>query len=178
MAPGGNDRLHLLGPIDTASSCLRSARGSVVSWGTMLQARRLQVRFPMRLLDFFNLPNPSSRIMALGSTQPLTEMSIRNLPGGKGRSAHKAGNLTAICEPLVGASTSHNSMGLHGLLRFFLRCLRFGDKDCLYRLGHHIRLLTQRRGQSILRNVVSNKIRAWIMHRKLTILTIKSAYYQ
>jgi hypothetical protein len=31
---------------------------------------------------FFNLPNPSSRTMALGSTQPLTEMSTRNLPEG------------------------------------------------------------------------------------------------
>jgi hypothetical protein len=31
--------------------------------------------------------------MALGSTQPLIEMSTRNLPGGKGRSAHKADNL-------------------------------------------------------------------------------------
>jgi hypothetical protein len=32
---------------------------------------------------FFNVPNPSSRTMALGSTQPLTEMSTRNLPRGK-----------------------------------------------------------------------------------------------
>jgi hypothetical protein len=39
--------------------------------------------------------------MALGSTQPLTEMSTRNLPGGKGLPASKAGNLTAICEPSV-----------------------------------------------------------------------------
>jgi hypothetical protein len=31
---------------------------------------------------FFNLPNPSSRTMAVGSTQPLTEMSTKNLPGG------------------------------------------------------------------------------------------------
>jgi hypothetical protein len=37
--------------------------------------------------------------MAVGSTQPLTEMSNRNLPGGKGRPARKADNLTAICEP-------------------------------------------------------------------------------
>jgi hypothetical protein len=36
--------------------------------------------------------------MALGSTQPLTEMSTRNLPG---RPACKADNLTAICEPIV-----------------------------------------------------------------------------
>jgi hypothetical protein len=39
--------------------------------------------------------------MALGSTQPLTEMSIRNIPGGKGRPARKADNLTTICEPIV-----------------------------------------------------------------------------
>jgi hypothetical protein len=39
--------------------------------------------------------------MALGSTQPLTEMSTRNLPGINGRPALKADNLTAICEPLV-----------------------------------------------------------------------------
>jgi hypothetical protein len=44
--------------------------------------------------------NPSSRTMALGSTQLLTEMSIRNLPGGKGRPARKI-DLTAICDPIV-----------------------------------------------------------------------------
>jgi hypothetical protein len=59
--------------------------------------------------------------MALGSTHPLTEMSTRNIPGDKGRPARKADNLTAICEPTVeenvGASTSHNPMGLHGLLQ-------------------------------------------------------------
>jgi hypothetical protein len=53
-------------------------------------------------------------------TQPLTEMSIRNLPGVKGRQAHKADNLTAICEPIVlkymGGSMSHSPMGLRGLL--------------------------------------------------------------
>jgi hypothetical protein len=39
--------------------------------------------------------------MVLGSTQPLTEMITRNLPGGKGRPTRKADNLTAICEPIV-----------------------------------------------------------------------------
>jgi hypothetical protein len=40
--------------------------------------------------------------MALGSTQSLTEMSTRNLPGVKGgRPALEASNLTAICEPIV-----------------------------------------------------------------------------
>jgi predicted neuraminidase len=48
-----------------------------------------------------NWPNPSSRIMALRSTQALTEMSTRNLPGGKRWPARKADNLTAICVPIV-----------------------------------------------------------------------------
>jgi hypothetical protein len=39
--------------------------------------------------------------MALGSTQPLTELITKNLPGGKGRPERKADNLTAICEPIV-----------------------------------------------------------------------------
>jgi hypothetical protein len=47
---------------------------------------------------FFNLPNPFSRTMALGSSQPLTEMSSRNLPGSKGRPARKADNLL---QPIV-----------------------------------------------------------------------------
>jgi hypothetical protein len=62
---------------------MRGTRGSVVGWGNMSQAGRSRVRFTMRLLKFFNSPNPSSRTMALGSTQHVTEMSTRNLPGGK-----------------------------------------------------------------------------------------------
>jgi hypothetical protein len=34
-------------------------------------------------VDSFNLPNPLSRTIAVGSTQPLTEMNTRNLPGGQ-----------------------------------------------------------------------------------------------
>jgi hypothetical protein len=39
--------------------------------------------------------------MAQGSSQPLTEMSTRNFPGGKAQTSCKADNLTAICEPIV-----------------------------------------------------------------------------
>jgi hypothetical protein len=39
--------------------------------------------------------------MDLGSTQPPTEMSTRNIPGVKGRPTLKADNLTVICEPIV-----------------------------------------------------------------------------
>jgi hypothetical protein len=58
----------------------------------MLQTGRSPVQVPDKV-DFFNPFNPT---MALGSTQPLTEMSTRNLPW-----ARRADNLTAICEPIV-----------------------------------------------------------------------------
>jgi hypothetical protein len=44
---------------------------------------------------------PSSCSIALGSTQPLREISTRILPGGKEQPVFKADNLTAICEPAV-----------------------------------------------------------------------------
>jgi hypothetical protein len=66
----------------------------------MLQAGRSSVRDPDEV-NFFNLPNLSSHTMALGLTQPLTEMSTRNLPGGKKQPAHMADNLAAICVPNV-----------------------------------------------------------------------------
>jgi hypothetical protein len=47
------------------------------------------------------LNKASSRPMALGSTQPLTEMSTRNLTRGKGRPARRADNINEICEPIV-----------------------------------------------------------------------------
>jgi hypothetical protein len=58
--------------------------------------------------------------MALGSTQPLTEMSTRNLPGAKGWPAREVDNLSHLrvdCLENVGASTPHNPVGLHGLLQ-------------------------------------------------------------
>jgi hypothetical protein len=54
---------------------------------------------------------------ALRATQPLTEMSTRDPPGGKGRPVRKVDNLTANCLENVGASTSHKPMGLHGLVQ-------------------------------------------------------------
>jgi hypothetical protein len=56
---------------------------------------------PDDVIGFFNLPNPSSHTVALGSTQPLIKLSTRNLPGGKGWPMRKADNLTAICDPIV-----------------------------------------------------------------------------
>jgi hypothetical protein len=47
----------------------------------MLQAGRSRVQVLMRSLYFFNLPDPSRHTMTLRSTQPLTEMSTRNILG-------------------------------------------------------------------------------------------------
>jgi hypothetical protein len=55
---------------------------------------------PDEVIVFVNRPNPSSHTTALGSTQPPTEMTTRNLPGVKVRPARKF-DLTNICEPIV-----------------------------------------------------------------------------
>jgi hypothetical protein len=81
------------------SSSGKGACGSVVGWGT-LQDRWSSFRITDEA-DFFNLPNPSSRTITLGSTQPLTKMRTRNLPGGKKRPARRADNLAAIYEQNV-----------------------------------------------------------------------------
>jgi hypothetical protein len=67
--------------------------------------------------------------MVLVSTQPLTEMSTRNLPRDKGRPAGKADNLTANCVKNVGASTSHNPIVLHGLLQEWLYLSFYNPED-------------------------------------------------
>jgi hypothetical protein len=58
--------------------------------------------------------------MVLELTHPLTEMSTLNLPAGIGRPARKADlnrHLLADCQENVGAMTSHNPIGLHGLIQ-------------------------------------------------------------
>jgi hypothetical protein len=45
--------------------------------------KELNFTLDSKIVQIFNLPNTSSRTMAPGMTQPLTEMSTRNLPGSK-----------------------------------------------------------------------------------------------
>jgi hypothetical protein len=54
-------------------------RGDAVDWSTVLQVGRSRVRFPMVSLEFFI---HSGRTMALGLSQPLTEMSTRYISWG------------------------------------------------------------------------------------------------
>jgi hypothetical protein len=119
-APGTHSKGAWMGP-RTGLDTVEERRtlllpGSVVRWGTMLQTGRLPVlESRSKWIFFINLPNPSSRTMALWLNQPLTEMSTRYLPGGKKRPACRADKLAAICEPNVwnvGVSTSRNPNGL------------------------------------------------------------------
>ena len=62
----------------------------------MLQTGGSRVRFPMVPLGVFHLLKPFGRTMALGSSQPLTEMSTRDVSWG----VKAAGvGLTALSPP-------------------------------------------------------------------------------
>jgi hypothetical protein len=91
------------------------AHRSVIGWGTMLQAWRLRVRVPMRWI-FFNLPNPSSRTMALGfdtacNRNEYQESSWGVKGGRRVRLTASPPSVSRLCRENVGASTSHNPYG-------------------------------------------------------------------
>jgi hypothetical protein len=91
---------------------------SLLVWGTALQAWRLRVRFPIGSLVFFTDFYPSGRTTALGSTQPLTEMSTTGISWGEGKGCRCVGLITlppslAKCLEIVGASTSWSPKGLY-----------------------------------------------------------------
>jgi hypothetical protein len=89
----------------------------------MLKAGRLRERDRERWIFFFNLSNTFSQTMALGSTQPLTEISTRSLLELKGgwrvRLTNVSPSVSRLSIQNVGASMSGNTMGHHGLLPFY-----------------------------------------------------------
>jgi hypothetical protein len=100
-----------------------------LAWGHYATSWKVASSCPGWGRFFFNLPNPSSRNMALGSTQPLAEMGTRDLSGGKrGRLTTLPPSVSRMSEN-VEASTSRNPKGLHGLYRdnftFTLSCIPY-----------------------------------------------------
>ena len=94
---------------------LRGVRGGAVGWGTAVQAGRSRVRFPMVSLEFFIDIILPATLWPWGSTQPLTEMSTRNIFWGLRRPVRRADNLTTFMCRLswnLGTSTSRNPQGL------------------------------------------------------------------
>jgi hypothetical protein len=100
----------------------------VMIWGTRQRSwlrhyatRRMFADSSTDEVDFFNLPNSSSSTMALMSTQPLTEMSTRTFREGKGdwrvRLTKLPPSVSRVSRENMGALTSHDPMGLHGLLQ-------------------------------------------------------------
>jgi hypothetical protein len=71
------------------NQCVIPESGHMVEWlRHYATSCKVVGSIPHQTIRFFN---PT---MALRSTQPLTEMSAKNLPGGKEWPAHKADNLT------------------------------------------------------------------------------------
>jgi hypothetical protein len=85
-------------------------------------SRKVACSFPNEVNGFFNSPNPTSCTMAMGLTQPLTKLSIRTIPEAKiSQSIRLTTSLPSVNwlsrKWNVGALTSHNPIGLQGLLR-------------------------------------------------------------
>jgi hypothetical protein len=76
---------------------LESKRSWMMHYAT---SRKVAVSIPDEVFGLLDWSNLSNYTVTLGLTQPLTEMSTRNLPGDKVRPAGKA-DITDICEPIV-----------------------------------------------------------------------------
>jgi hypothetical protein len=81
----------------------------VSEWGTRQRSslrhcatsQKVAGSIPVEITGYINLPNTSSRILALASTQPLTERSTVNLPGSRRWLERKADILITTCDPTV-----------------------------------------------------------------------------
>jgi hypothetical protein len=61
--------------------------------------------------------NPSGHTMTLGSTQPLTEMSIRNICWGQRRPLHTDDKLARSCADFIEILVASTSWSFKGLSR-------------------------------------------------------------
>jgi len=87
-------------------------RSGLRHWATI---RRAAGSIPDRVIGIYHSHNPSGRTMALGSNQPLREMSTRVISwGGKGGRCVGLKSLLPSCADsleILGSSTSHTRQG-------------------------------------------------------------------
>jgi hypothetical protein len=90
-------------------------RGGAVRWGTALQAGRSRVQFPMVSYVIFHWHKPFGRNMAMGLTQPLTEMSTRNISWGVKAAGTYGWQTYHLPVPIVLKSGSLNLQACNGI---------------------------------------------------------------
>ena len=111
-------------------------------------SRKVAGSIPDGVIWIFYWHNPSGRTMTLGLTQPLTEMSTRNISWGWRRPVRTADNLTTFMCRLswsLGASTSWSPHGLSrpvmGLLYLYLYLFMWHWWNCrlqMYRYSQSV----------------------------------------
>jgi hypothetical protein len=89
-------RLRKRNDINSPHMSSSGTSGSVVGWGTMLQAGRSRLQVPMRSLDSFFRPHYGPGVNSASNRNEYQEYSW-----GKGRPARRAGNFAVIFEPTV-----------------------------------------------------------------------------
>jgi hypothetical protein len=98
-------------------------------------SRKVAGSIPYSDTGNFHWHNRSGRTTALASTQPLTEMSTRNISWGKGGRCVGLTTFGADCLEILGASTFWSPQGLsRPVLDYFAFC----SPRCLPDLTHNI----------------------------------------
>jgi hypothetical protein len=80
----------------------------------MLQAGRTRVQISTRSVKNLKVSTRSSRYTVLGFTEPLTEISNESIKCC--RKAERGWNVRLNTSPLLRSLTTHNLIGIHGML--------------------------------------------------------------